>query len=53
MCVQDVRSESGMWCSTRGSMVLAVSWTPPFLVTMTPPSIGFVQYICSRVQQQL
>jgi hypothetical protein len=33
MCVQDVRSESGMWCSTRGSMVLAVSWTPPFLVT--------------------
>jgi hypothetical protein len=30
MCVQDVRSESGMWCSTRGSMVLAVSWAPPF-----------------------
>ncbi len=30
MCVQDVRSESGMWCSTRGSMVLDVSWTPPF-----------------------
>jgi hypothetical protein len=30
MCVQDVRLESGMWCSTRGSMVLAVSWTPPF-----------------------
>jgi hypothetical protein len=30
MCVQDVRSESGMWCSTKGSMVLAVSWTPPF-----------------------
>jgi hypothetical protein len=34
MCVQGVRSESGMWCSTRGSMVLAVSWTPPFLVTV-------------------